>query len=931
MSESLRDLYDRLIEQPESERADFLARLETTDDNRAAQLRRLLNASESTTDSPLDRDPWSQLPADGVGAFDSATEMPQQIGPYRILSELGRGGMGRVYLAEQEGAGFRRKVALKVVAPEGAGVAEIDRRFRAEGGILAGLEHPGIARFYDAGRAEDGRWFLALEYVAGTDLLEHASDHALPLVERVRIFLAVLQAVAFAHAASIVHRDLKPANILVGADGRPRLLDFGIAKLVVAKSDVELSASMTTITGARALTPAYASPEQFRGETITPASDVFSLGVVFYELLAGVRPFEQQGSRGAVESAILGEDPEPPSTASRRVSTTGVRSSPPEGERPNAPVARVQRMPAGRFSRDLDAICLKALRKEPAERYPSAAEFAADVERFLTGQPVSARGGGLAYRAVRFYRRQRAAIAVAAALLLAIAMIAFAASARRLGTAIPNAAVQSDPTPQRFPFSGVAASEVPDLETRFTAEPGNVEVGAHLALSLDKAGRAPEAALIVTRLRQIPGKAEDPLIDYVEGMVALNASEPQRALVLLASAQARAIAGGRGELVSQIRASRGRLLSTLGRSSEAAVEMEAARAGFEASGDSSSLARVLNDLSIEKLQRGDLAGGETLLEQALAASRASGAGGGGVILGNLAGIAVQRGRPDLAEPRYRESVEIFREAKSRRLGWALTDRSETLRDLGRTGEAKAALDEAIELQTASGSAGDLALALSYRGAAELAAGETDRVEKTIAAIAALAKSSGDRPALAFVDRLRGGLAAARGDFQNAQTLLGEASRLLRENGQADWAAAIDLGMAESALDAKELALATTAAQSALATGGVASAEGTTAFVATTLLARAEIAAGKSRAAEKRLSGLTGSEPEHSPSLQRRFAFLVARAELGRAQGHAVESQRDFQSALDVAESAGLTLRARQIRRELALAGKSRPQGATEDQ
>lgn len=903
MASSLRDLYDEAMELPAEARERFVAALESAGNPHLAQLRRLLAAADPSAESPLDADPWTRIEELGP------EPVPERVGPYRILAELGRGGMGRVYLAEQEGADFRRKVALKVVAPEGAGAAEIDRRFREERRILAGLEHPGIARLYDAGCSQDGRWYLALEYVPGSNLIDHARENSLTVAERVRLFLAVLEAVAFAHAASIVHRDLKPANIQVGTDGKPRLLDFGIAKFYDAGDGESAASAALTRTGMRALTPSYASPEQFRGQVATPASDVFSLGIVLYELLTGVRPFAKDGTQVGLEHAILTEDPVPPSSALRRsASAAGPAEPSPEGRRRRRGL-----------SRDLDAICLKALAKDPQARYGSAAEFAEDVARYLGGLPVGARGGGLMYRLSRQYRRHRPAFAAAALLLLALAALAAVAallsseSGRRQP---PSWAAAVEPPPRKFPFSGVASGDAPELERRFAAEPGSLETGAHLAIALEKGGRRPEAELIVARLRQIPGKSADPLIDYVEATLAVSAGEPQRALVLLTTALERALAAGRGDLVSQTRAARGRLLSTLGRNAEARADMATARAGFEASGDHASLARVLNDLSVEELQRGDLAAGERLLEQALVASRASGPGGGGVILGNLAGIAVQRGRPDLAEARYREAVEIFRESKSRRLSWALTDLSEALRDLGREQEADAALAESIALLGTSSGGSDLGIAISFRGAAELEAGELERVDQTVAELETLARSSGDRPTLGFASRLRGQAAAARGDLPRARRELIEASRLLRENGQSDGASETDRMLAEVEFGAGRLAAAAAIANRVPGANGSSGAESTSAFLASALLAGIEARSGKVAESRHRLTRL-GDAAASSPSVSRRLGFLVARARLAQAEGRDQDARSDFESALASAEAAERNLRARAIARELA--------------
>jgi tetratricopeptide (TPR) repeat protein len=909
---SLRDLFDQAVELSADARERFVAALESAGSPHCAQLRRLLASADPSAESPLDADPWARIEEEGP------EPAPERIGPYRILSELGRGGMGRVYLAESLGADFDRQVALKVVAPGGSGVGEIERRFREERRILARLEHPGIARLYDAGRAEDGRWYLALEYVAGTNLIDHVRQHGLEIAERLRLFLAVLEAVAYAHAASVVHRDLKPANIQVGRDGRPRLLDFGIAKFLAGGAAETAPGIAVTRTGTRALTPAYASPEQFRGTTATPASDVFSLGVVLYELLADVRPFQPQGTEAEIERAILGEDPEPPSTARRRAQTATGRAV----GQPSSGRSAARRLP-----RDLDAICLKALQKRPEDRYASAAGFAVDIERYLAGAPVAARGGGLGYRLSRFYRRHRPAVAAAAVLGLLVTALGYSEVARRrvaLAAGAGATALAIEPTPRTFPFSGVAASDVPELERRFAAEPGSVETGAHLVLALAKGDRRAEAELIVARLRQIPGRGADPLIDYAEATLAGSGAAPQRALVLFSTALERALSSGRGDLVSQTRASRGRLLSTLGRSEEARADMEAARTGFETSGDTASLARVLNDLAIEELQRGNLLAGERLLEQALAASRATGPGGGGVILGNLAGIAMQRGRPDLAEPRHREAVQIFRQAKSRRLSWALTDLSETLRDLGKVAEGDAALAEALTLLAAGPAGSDYAIALLYRGGAELDAGKLSEVETTAAEIQRVARATGERPGLAFAGRLLGQVAGARGELAAARRELGDSSRLLRENGQEDWAAESDLALAEIEFRAGELVRAAKLADR------VAVSESTAGYVATALLAGIDARLDRVPEAQRRLEAL-GSAGAGSPSVDRQVSYLLARARWARAAGREAEAGQDYATALASAEAAGHKLLGDEIRAEAAVRTERPAQGTAAGQ
>jgi serine/threonine-protein kinase len=318
---------------------------------------------------------------------------PRQIGPYRVLRRLGAGGSSVVYLAEEEGEGFRRQVALKLLS--GFPGEPLLRRFAAETQILAGLEHPGIARFYTAGRAEDGTAYLVLEYVEGTDLLTDCRERRASLSERLRLFAAVLDAVDYAHRNLVVHRDLKPSNILVSRDGQPKLLDFGIAALLDPAAGTALGETATLF---RAFTPAYASPEQLRGERVTTASDVYSLGILLYQLLAGARPHATSGLQEELARGLHAVEPEPPSTVVRR------RGEPAGG----SPDWR-------QLTGDLDTIVLKALRRDPTARYASVAALAEDLRRHGAGLPVLARRPTVRYRTGRFLRRHAAAAAAVAA------------------------------------------------------------------------------------------------------------------------------------------------------------------------------------------------------------------------------------------------------------------------------------------------------------------------------------------------------------------------------------------------------------------------------------------------------------------------------------------------------------------------------------
>lgn len=325
---------------------------------------------------------------------------------YRLLERIGEGGMGQVWLAERDGGGVRQRVALKLLRGAGTPSEGELARFVAEGRILAALNHPNIAHLIDAGLDGDGVPFLAMEYVDGARLDRWCNNRALALRARIELFLKVCAALEYAHAQLVIHRDLKPANILVNHDGEPKLLDFGIARLLDANVG-----SLNATTVLNAMTLAYASPEQIQGAPLGTASDIYSLGVVLYELLAGVRPFDHLDSEHARSNAIVSGDITPPS---RHTQQPGARIG--TQARQAAACAPGVRIPA-----DVDAIVLKALRREPERRYASVAELADDLRSFLAARPVLARRGQRGYRARRFLWRNRWPLAAAAILVATVA------------------------------------------------------------------------------------------------------------------------------------------------------------------------------------------------------------------------------------------------------------------------------------------------------------------------------------------------------------------------------------------------------------------------------------------------------------------------------------------------------------------------------
>lgn len=330
--------------------------------------------------------------------FSKARLDAQTAASYRLIERIGEGGMGQVWLAEREQGEVRQRVALKMLRGTGVGEPGALARFLDEGRILGALNHPNIAHLLEAGQGQDGVPYLAMEFVDGETIDRWCQARSLVLRERIALFIKVCAAVEYAHSNLVIHRDLKPVNILIGASGEPKLLDFGIAKLLDADAGKTRAATAT-----RAMTLAYASPEQIEGKRLGTASDIYSLGIVLYELLAGVRPFDHLDTDHARSNAIVSGDVAPPSAIQRRLIT--------HARQP----ASTSRIPA-----DLDAIVMKALRREPSQRYASVAELADDLRAFLASRPVQAMRGRTGYRMRRFAWRNRWALGVTV-LVLALA------------------------------------------------------------------------------------------------------------------------------------------------------------------------------------------------------------------------------------------------------------------------------------------------------------------------------------------------------------------------------------------------------------------------------------------------------------------------------------------------------------------------------
>lgn len=395
-------LFATALDYTGSDRSSWLSRECAGDEALCAEVEALL-VSDAVNDGFLE--PPTQANVKSLAVTEPPNAIGMRVGPYRLERRIGQGGMGAVYEARRVDGQFEQRVAIKLIRADLAG-PEAARRFEQERRVLAMLAHPSIARLYDGGVAPDGRPYLVMEFIEGQPIDVFVQEHNLSLTARLDLIRRVCDAVHHAHQNLIVHRDLKPSNILVAADGTPKLIDFGIAKLL---EDAPPSQSTAT-RGAAPLTPEYASPEQIRGEPITIATDVYALGVVLYETLTGRRAFAFASRRPRdIERAICESTPERPSTAVRLGARAAPAAAGSSEVRPICAARRLERLLAG----ELDNIVLMALRKEPARRYASAAALADDLRRYQRGQTVAAHPESLGYRLRTFVRRNRTVVSAA--------------------------------------------------------------------------------------------------------------------------------------------------------------------------------------------------------------------------------------------------------------------------------------------------------------------------------------------------------------------------------------------------------------------------------------------------------------------------------------------------------------------------------------
>jgi serine/threonine-protein kinase len=658
-NQRVEQLFAEAMQLPADERAGFLARACPDDLELRREVESLVNAHDLVGDflGTADRIRATTLLNDG-----EPTDSGERIGAYRVIRELGRGGMGVVYLAKRADGQFEQKVALKLIK-RGMDSDEIQRRFLMERQILARLQHPNIARLLDGGVTDQGQLYFAMEFVEGTPLIRFCDENELGIEARLQLFLSVCRGVRSAHRQLVVHRDLKPSNILVTHSGEPKLLDFGIAKLLDTDRD---DGQTLTRAGLRLATPEYGAPEQLRGEPVTTSTDTYALGVILYELLTGQRPYRFERNKPEAMEQVI----------SRTVPT-----------RPSVVVGRPRDV--RRLRGDLDTIALKALRAEPERRYASVESLQEDIENYLNGLPVKAREDTLAYRTVKFVSRHR--LAVVAVLIMAVSLAggvsavlwqshltaAEAAKAREVQAFLVEMFIASDPAQARgeeLSARDLLERGAERVDTELVAQPDFRADMIWLIGSLfDKLGQYDRAEALYEQSLEARRELYGPVhLDVAESLLSLGSvireqGKFERAEPLLREAleiHRQELPNGDPEIGQSLN-DLGLMLAEAGdyESSEAmlreclAIYRQAYGAEHErVAGALSNLAQIIK-------WKGDLETAETLYRESIAMRRkllGDDHPKVAITVGNLGSLFLMNGDLAAAEPLLRESLEIRR-------------------------------------------------------------------------------------------------------------------------------------------------------------------------------------------------------------------------------------------------------------------------------
>jgi eukaryotic-like serine/threonine-protein kinase len=692
-------LFHAALEHPEHARTSFVQRASAGDAALVDQVQRML-AADARADSILDRGVRSAA----VELLSPPSLPPEGLfGPYRLLHPIGEGGMATVYLAERDDLGSQ--VAVKVLHHAWLSPARRDR-FSAEQRTLARLNHPGIARLHDAGTLGDGTPWIAMEYVDGLTLTVWCRTHATDLAARFRLFRDVCEAVQHAHGHLVVHRDLKPSNILVAADGRVKLLDFGIAKqLEPTGTDLE-----ATRTGLRLLTPAYAAPEQLLGEVTGVHTDVYALGVLLYELLTGVLPFDPaERGGGRPDASRLERAPERPSVRARRAAPT------------DDPLRPVQAS-AAEWA-ELDVLCLTALQRDPSRRYRTVEALRRDLDHFLRQEPLLARPDSARYRAATFVRRHRRALGVGSAAVAMMVVLA-SVSALRVRNARDAAIVDAERaqriqqfTVRLFEAGEELGTSADSLRAVRLVERGVVEAAGLSGTPLVQGEMYQTLGAIFQRLGQLE-RADSLLQRSLEARRTVSAEHPEvaRSLValgLLRVEQARlpeaeiVVREGlrlstrmrrRGHLdIAVATSALGRVLEERGAYEEAIVVMrEAVRMHEAIAPASAELVAATTQLGNDYFYSGDYEAASAQFQRSLEVARQVYGASHPLVadaLINLGAVHYQRGEYARAEAYDRDGLLIFERA----FGTDDPRTASAMTMLGRALVAQSAFDEAVPL------------------------------------------------------------------------------------------------------------------------------------------------------------------------------------------------------------------------------------------
>ncbi|MEM7349726.1 MAG: serine/threonine-protein kinase [Acidobacteriota bacterium] len=713
----IKKLFDSALHLQPQEQADFLARSCGEDAALRREVEALL-ANHSQADRFMEK--LASVRTESLKDPQLGSIEGHLLGAYKVLDPIGRGGMGDVYLAERSDDQYHQRVAIKLIKL-GMDSELLKARFRLERQILASLDHPSIARLLDGGTLADGRPYLVMEYIEGDPIDRYCERHQLGLRQRLQLFRKVCEAVQYAHRNLVIHRDLKPSNVLVTANGTPKLLDFGTAKLLQT-SESERPATATEL---RLLTPGYASPEQLKGGAITTASDVYALGVVLYELLTGRRPFRFQSPMSPeVVRVVCEEKPPRPSTLAKQSQTEAGE----EAEYHLISAELIEERWLRRLQGDLDNILLMALRKEPARRYATVEQFSEDVRRHLESLPVLARPDTAVYRATKFVRRNRASVAatVLVFLVLIVAVVVTTAQARRAEDERRRAQEVTDFLVRLLEASDPGQSQGKDVTVRELLDEGAERV-KELDGSLDLQAKLLDTmGFVYFRLG-----AYDRAAELLEDALEIHRKEPLDALDLAEVLdnlgqvlRVRGDLGRSGELLQQALALRRRhleapapdiaeTLSNLGVYEHSRGDLEAARAWHEEAlamrralprVEPARMASSLNNLGATLLKLGELEAAARLLSEAIERRQELFDEDHPDLvnsLNNLGAVRLAQREPEVAEGLFQDALamayRLFRD-NHREIANAHHNLGMALRKQKRFGEAEEHYRRALEMR-----------------------------------------------------------------------------------------------------------------------------------------------------------------------------------------------------------------------------------------